>query len=110
MRQISHYDDQPIGNFLRWAQERIRKEWEMIEESEVKDPKTILSPKKKTGVPLPPESFMIETINSVDELRDKGMLMPEALKTAGVTHHKYWHWRKCLNLGTYQRKHNAAND
>lgn len=100
---ISLYEDKPIGSFLRWAQERIAKEMEMINESEIQDASEIYSPKKRPGVKLPSIEYMTDKIREVDASRDKGIFLPEATKLAGINPGKYASWRKHLNLGRYNR-------
>jgi len=103
IRQLNHDENKNIGNFLRWAQERIAKEMEMIDESEIEDTSSIYSPKKKPGPKTPPTEEMMETIRSVDALRDKGMKLPEATKVVGIYPDKYAKWREKLNLSKYKK-------
>ena len=103
IRQLDHEGDQHIGNFLWWAQERIAKEMHMINESEIEDTSVIYSPRTKPGPKGPPAKEMADAIRSVDELRDKGITLPEATKTVGISATKYANWRHKLNLSKYKK-------
>lgn len=94
------YGDNQIGSFLRWASERIAKEMQIINESEIEDLKPYL--KRKPGKKSKSREEKEFIIQSVDALRREGVLLSDACEKCKISQTSYATYRTDLGLPAYQ--------